>query len=188
MTHTFSASIALAALALASLALACSGSSTTIGTSSNDGGAAEQPDDPNAGDAPASKTPSSKVAQLCAGLCGDQAKCRSDEASICYAALSNDAKLSQLEACGAAGKCGADACAIATTASKQYVTACRDKVAACGGSIDGVSAGDCDDVVPVFRDEVIAAMKACLSRACGDVTACWKDAVEDAEPAACAAR
>jgi hypothetical protein len=50
-----------------------------------------------------------------------------------------------------------------------------------------VRAGDCDDVVPVFRDEIIAAMEACLSRACGEVTACWKDAVEDAEPAACAA-
>lgn len=185
MTRTFSASIARFALAFASLALGCSGSSTTIGTSSGDGGSTEQPGEPTGGDAP-STTPPSKVAQLCAGLCGEQAKCRSDERSICNAALSNDAKLAQLEACGAEGKCGADACGIATTAAKQYVTACRNKVEACGGSIDGVSAGDCDDLVPIFRDEVIAAMKACLSRACGDVTACWMDAVKDAEPAACA--
>jgi hypothetical protein len=143
-----------------------SSSSTSGGSSSGAGGATK-----------------TSIQRLCTGWCGEEAACLADAKTKCYAALASDANLAKLEACGAEGKCGVEPCGVGSAAGTAWVTKCKDKVGSCGGSIDGLSAGDCGDVIPLFRDDVIADVQACVSKACDDFTACLQGAIQAADPA-----
>lgn len=128
----------------------------------------------------------SKVELYCSAHCIQEANCVTDPRSLCAAELSSDAALADVNACASRQECNWAKCRPATAARTQYETACKGKISACGGKIGGLSAGDCDDVSPVFRDDVLVALAACFDEACANVNACMLQVSKSAAPSACA--
>jgi hypothetical protein len=163
----------------------CSSSDTqpsgTTGTGSG-GAGGEGTGSGGAGGDASTKTP---IERYCAAQCVPESDCATSPASICYATLSTEANLEKLEACATQGKCSTTACGIGSSAAVAFLQKCQAKVGSCGGSIDGFSAGDCDDVFPLFRDDVIAALSTCFDKTCDAVMPCLSSAGESKEPAAC---
>ena len=80
----------------------------------------------------------------------------------------------------AASNASASAITIAGTTA-----GCFGAVGSCGGSIGGFNADDCDDVYPLFRDDVIDAVSTCFDKTCDAVLACVSSVAKSKESAAC---
>jgi hypothetical protein len=165
-----------------------SGTTGTTGTGTGSGGAGGEgtgsggTGSGGAGGAASTKTP---IERFCAAHCIPESNCATSPASICYAALSTEANLEKLEACATEGKCSTTACGIGSSAAAAFLQKCQAKVGSCSGSIGGFNADDCDDVFPLFRDDVIDAISTCFDKTCDAVMPCLSSAVKSKESAAC---
>lgn len=137
---------------------------------------------PSRGTSPSGGT----VEQYCSARCVEDPGCTTSPRSRCYADLSTEAVLAEVDACAARQVCDWAKCRAPTTARTRYETACKAKVAECGDALGGLSAGDCDDVSPVLRDDVLVPLTTCFDEACGDALRCLAEALKASSPTACA--
>lgn len=174
---------------------ACSSTSNTPASDAgaSDGAAAWSPDASEASDAagpdggPGSGDDLRTNIQIyCAARCTADPTCGNDSRTGCYAALFAKKKLVALEHCAKNGICTAKSCNISSSATIAYTKACETKVGACGGSIDSMSANDCDDLAPLFSDNAATQLAQCFQGACGDVTSCLGDTAKAIAPTECA--